>query len=264
MIKIVIGSEKGGVGKTTTCAALAAGLVKRGYKVLSIDMDGQCNFTATAGLLVGDKIKYTVDDIIDNPEEDDILKCAIDTSFGDFIPGSKNMIGEAADKRHPEFGTFNFLKTQLSKHENEYDFCIIDTPPYFGLSLISSLVAGDYIIIPAMTSVFSLQGMNDITKHIEQAKTQNENLKVLGILLTQYRNTSFAKDAIYAYEEIAKNKKIKFFNTTIRQAVDIERAHSVCASIYDYAPKSNVASDYKDFVDEVLNALKKPLNKNKK
>ena len=261
MIKIIIGSEKGGVGKTTTCAALSAGLVQRGYKVLSIDMDGQCNFTATAGLLVGNKIKFTVDDIIDNPDTDDILMCKISTSFGDFIPGSKNMIGEAADKRHPEFGTFNFLKTQLSKHEDEYDFCIIDTPPYFGLSLISSLVAGDYIIIPAMTSVFSLQGMNDITKHIEQAKVQNANLQVLGILLTQFRNTGFAKDAVSAYEQIAKSTKIRFFKTTIRQAVDIERAHSVCASIYDYAPKSKVASDYNEFVDEVLNTLKKPLKK---
>ena len=46
---VVFSNKKGGVGKTTSALATAAGLAKAGYKVLAIDMDGQGNFGASSG-----------------------------------------------------------------------------------------------------------------------------------------------------------------------------------------------------------------------
>ena len=43
--KIGIANRKGGIGKSSTALALAAGLQNRGYKVLMVDTDPQCNTT---------------------------------------------------------------------------------------------------------------------------------------------------------------------------------------------------------------------------
>ena len=47
---ISIITEKGGVGKTTTAINAGSALVKKGFKVLLIDMDKQRNLTSTANI----------------------------------------------------------------------------------------------------------------------------------------------------------------------------------------------------------------------
>ena len=50
MAKIIsVTNQKGGVGKTTTTSALAAGYMMKGYKVLCVDLDPQANLSFSAG-----------------------------------------------------------------------------------------------------------------------------------------------------------------------------------------------------------------------
>lgn len=49
-VNIVLTNQKGGVGKTTTAASLAAGLVMEGKRVLALDLDPQGNLGFSLGL----------------------------------------------------------------------------------------------------------------------------------------------------------------------------------------------------------------------
>ena len=45
IIRIAVANQKGGVGKTTTSLCVAQKLRSRGFRVLFIDTDAQCNST---------------------------------------------------------------------------------------------------------------------------------------------------------------------------------------------------------------------------
>ncbi len=243
---ISITNQKGGVGKSTTAEALTAGLKLKGHSVLAIDLDPQGNLTHTSrasakgatalGVLTGD---VKVENAIQN------------TEMGDIIPAHSGLAG--ADAFITDTGKEYRLKEALENIKDNYDYIIIDTPPALGILTVNALTAADSIIIPAQCDIYSLAGIDQLFNTIKPVRKYcNPDLQIEGILLTRYSaRTTLSKEVAELAEQLAEKIGTKVFKSSIREAVAIKEAQILQKSIFDHAPSSKVAGDYKQFIDEI-------------
>lgn len=248
---ITIGSEKGGVGKTTTAAALGSGLALRGYRVLLIDLDPQANLSYALGSKAGAGLSSY--ELLQGAEPKEMIQ---ELGEGlDLIAASRALA--EADTAFTSTGREYKLREALEKLRAAYDFIIIDNKPALGVLTINSLTAADGLIIPAHASIFSLQGLGQLAEIVGAVKQYtNKGLEVLGILLTEFNpRTIISNDLSELIEDTAKLFDTKVFKTRIRRAVAVEEAHTTQQSIFNYAPKGNATLDYQAFIDELLNQL---------
>lgn len=254
MITIATSLEKGGSAKTTTAQAIGAGLANRGEKVLFVDLDAQSNLTQS--LLNGKPPEVAAIDVL--TEEADITDAIVEVSDNiDLLPASRKaskidkLIGD-------ELGREKRLVEALEDVEDDYDYCIIDTPPALGLLTINALTAADWVVIPAQTDIYALDGIYSLVKTINTVREySNPNLRVAGILLTRYNGrTNLSKLAGQRAADIAEEVGTKVFETKIREGIAVREAQAVGEDIFSYAPRSNPAKDYSNFIDELMETVK--------
>lgn len=240
---VAIVNRKGGVGKTATAQALGAGLMKRGHKVLYIDLDSQTNLSyglgaATDGLTSMDVLKG------DAAADRAIQK----TPQGDVIAGSEALAG--ADAIIDGTGKEYRLKEAIDGLQ--YDYIIIDTPAALGTLTVNALTAAHSAIIPVQAEIYSLQGIGQLNQTIEAVKKYcNPALHIKGILLTRYNGRAIiSRDMQSNLQEAAQQLKTRLYSTPIRECISIKEAQAQQQDIYSYAPRSNAAKDYTAFIDE--------------
>ena len=246
METIAIVNRRGGVGKTATAHAIGAGLHLRGYKVLFVDMDSQCNLTYDTG--AEEKPPTSMEVLNGTAPAEDALQHIPD---GDIIPASPSLA--VADTTITGTGKEYRLKEALSPIAGRYDFIIIDTPPALGVLTVNALTACNSVIIPAKPELHSLQGIGLLNETIRAVKKYtNPALTIKGILLTHYNGrTILAKDMKANLETTAQELGTKVFDTPIRICNALAEAQATQNNIYAYAPRSNATADYTALIDEI-------------
>lgn len=240
---VTVCNQKGGAGKTTTAAAMAAGIARRGFRVLAVDIDPQHNLTA---ICAAQALPCTLADVIAGTQT---AAAAIrPTSQGfDILPGDLEL------SALPDAYNLETLRGILDTIRANYDYCIIDTPPALSVLTMSALVAASAVVIPSQPDVLSLYGLDQVSETIDAIRPYNGDLRRVGVLLTRY---SDRRNIDRTMKETIKTRAqamgATVYAATIRTGVAVPEAHLLRQDIFTASPRAGVTLDYTTFIDEFM------------
>jgi chromosome partitioning protein len=172
---ISLASQKGGVAKSASAVNLAMGLAREGKKVMLLDTDPQGSVALSLGYkpdelsislatIIGRIIENKTTDLGDGIIHHQEQNCSID-----LVPANKQLSGIEASLANV-MGKEQMLKVYLDGVKDQYDYIILDTPPWLGTLTINALVATDKVIVPVQANYLSLMGMEKLFETIVQVK----------------------------------------------------------------------------------------------
>jgi len=248
MAKIIsVINHKGGVGKTTTTANVAAGLNLLKKKVLMIDFDPQANLTVHFGF-PQESENSIYHSLINQKKPLPVLNVIKGL---DIVISSTDDMADIEIQLAGVVGRERILEELVNRIKDKYDYILIDCPPSLGILPLNALSCSDMAIIAVEPAKFSLDGMQKIFSAIEKVQTRiNKRLINYRVLITRFNsNKVIHQDVVKKVNERFENH---VFNTIIRSNVSLEEAAMEGLDIFRYSPKSNGATDYKNVCKELL------------
>ena len=252
---ICFANNKGGSGKSTTCANVAYHMAEEGKRVLLIDGDMQLNLTLSfftedeaLGFVESGNNLYTAIKE-QKPLDDYIVKTPYEGV--DIVPSSTLMSGmeyELFTKWQREFILRKCL--ERVKATGAYDYILIDSPPTLGGWVMNVMCASDYLIVPVEASPWGLFGLANMFDFVEQVKSINPRLEVLGIAVTKAdERKNYFKQTLQTLSQL---EDVKLFENYIRIDSSIEWAQDVSKPVGAYKKSARSAREYSELAKEIM------------
>ncbi len=244
-----IANQKGGVGKTTTCVNLAAGLSRLGQRVLLVDLDPQGNATMGSGV---DKrqLESSVYDVLLESASIAEARSRSDKGGYDVLGANRELAGAevelvALDHRHER------LRRALKQAAADYDFVLIDCPPSLSLLTLNGLCSAHGVIVPMQCEYFALEGLTDLVNTIKQVHANlNRDLQLIGLLRVMFDPRITLQTQVS--EQLKAHFGDKVFNTVIPRNVRLAEAPSYGLPGVVFDPSSKGAIAFVEFAKEMV------------
>jgi len=254
-IKISVGLQKGGVGKSTT-TSISAHLLSKTHRILAIDFDPQGNLTK---ILTQKSIyEFTGQTIYEAISENNAAPYIYHVKENlDLIPAEDvlsslpNKLGKLYTKRSDQLKA---LKRLIEPIEGNYDFILIDLPPMTGDWTLCGLVASDFVVIALQTDPLAFEALEKYLETIEIVKEEiNEELRLAGILPGMYNKMLTMDNTVL--DQVRKDFGELVFNTVIPLRTRIKEFSF--EGIQEVTPvDKRVLEPYDDFIKELLDRVR--------
>lgn len=188
MKKIAVFNHKGGVSKTTTTFNIGWMLANKGYKVLLVDADSQCNLTLYCvgvnnykDLVIdkkGDNIKDALEPaFLAKPRLIEAVNCLpikknnnvfllpghLDLSEYEVSLGVSFQLSNAFGTMKNLPGSFNYLIEETAAKLN-VDYVLIDMNPSLSAINQDLITCSDYFLVPTSPDLFSLMAIKSLSR----------------------------------------------------------------------------------------------------
>jgi septum site-determining protein MinD len=241
---IVVTSGKGGVGKTTTSAAIATGLALKGQKTVVIDFDvGLRNLDLVMGCE-----RRVVYDFVNVIHKEASLKQALikDKRLDNLyiLPASQTRDKDALDK--------DAVEAVLNELSEDFDYIICDSPAGIETGAQMALYFAEEAIIVTNPEVSSVRDSDRIlgilqskSRLAEQGKRVKEHL-----LLTRYNPTRVASGEMLSVEDVEEILAVPLLGVIPESQAVLKASNQGIPVIHDN--DSDAGQAYEDAVARYL------------
>ena len=241
---------KGGVGKTATTVNMAAILAADYHKsVLVVDADSQANTTEFFG-----GVPVNTNTFADMLRDPKTHGCWAPSSFPGvcILPADETLMDLDLSSIESKKCDPQCLKKSLSEFSRYckaepvvpfFDHVLIDCPPAFNAACAAALLAADDVIIPIKLDAFSLRGMANLMRQIQNMRAINPGLKLAGLLPTMI----YKSEKISAALEALRASDLFVF-PGIRKTNKVDDMTFAQRPLIESSPKSAACIDYRRFV----------------
>ncbi|MFC7072206.1 ParA family protein [Halovenus rubra] len=286
--RICVTNAKGGTGKTTIAINVAGALNQRGRDVLFVDIDPQGNATEGLGLLdaydaspptLFDVLtdadqRASVSDLIVEHEEMDVLPSNIDLlhaehelTLADVIARLQNS-GETAAIDALEDLTLNItasdiegphaldvLSNTLAHVEDEYEYVVVDSPPFYGKLTDASIYATGNVLVPALTEATSERAIELLMQQVAALEDHvDTTVNTVGVVANRVEQTNEDEMMLEWLNEVYPDTPV----WEVRKRVALQRAFSSGNSVFEYDPSVDMADVFAEIAETLDTRFDRP------
>lgn len=250
MEAFAVSSFKGGTAKTSTALHFGAALARfHRKKVLLVDFDAQANLTTGLGFDADEHDSLAPVLQGSKPIESVILQTEVPRLS--LIPADTwlervEVTGSLAGDRY----SHERLKRLINGLP--FDYVIIDTPPSLCWLTESALIAADHSLVCATPEFYSVKGLQRLALFM-QSIHQRHPLNIAGVALSFWNSRGKSNEAFL--EVIESTFPGKALKSKIRRDISVSEASVFGQPIFDTAPKSRAAQDYRALSKEILKRI---------
>ena len=254
LMRRVVFNQKGGVGKSSITANLAAISASRGIPTLVVDLDPQGN---ASQYLLGGAYEDAVSDVTDFFRDtlgfrilpEDPISYVTESSFEDLaVMASGPELSELEPKLAAKHKIYK-LRDALVNLQDRFDAIYIDTPPAFNFFTLSALIAAEGCLIPFDCDDFSRRALYRLLENVEETRgDHNPDLHVEGIVINQFM--SRANLPARLVEELY-NEGLPVLDTRISTSVKMRESHERATPLVHLAPRHKLTEQFVALYDEL-------------
>jgi chromosome partitioning protein len=287
-VRVCVTNAKGGTGKTTVAINLAGALNRQGHDVLLVDVDPQGN--ATEGLGLADAYdaepptildamadrdrRAVVSDLVISHEEMDVLPSSVELRNAERELVIANLMGKFTASEHPaldprllepfaahvtpaavqEGHAKHLLSEALSAVEGDYDYVVVDSPPFFGELTDAAIYAAGNVVVPALTEVTSRRGIESLFDRIAGIEAATDTtIDELGAVANRVEATNEDRKMIQWLEAVFDDVPV----WEVRKRVVLQQAFARGVSVFGYSAGSDVAGWFEQMAADIDEQVKR-------